>query len=258
MPEEVLLVDKKDYICTLTLNRPEKHNALTPQLLQQLTNILISIKDDKGVRVVIIRGAGNKAFSAGFDISMLGESYQGGGDYLQEALKAIREYPAPVIAMINGFALGGGCEIAVNCDLRIASDNAQFGMPQAKLGMMESYQAIQRFLNIVGVAYTKEIFFTGRMIEATRAKEIGLVNQVVPARDLERVCYSLAQEIAANAPLSVRGSKFITEKCLSYQTLPPQVEEEIQEIVTRIFQSEDCKEGMAAFIEKRKPCFTGK
>lgn len=258
MLEEVLLTDKREYICTITMSRPEKHNALTPQLLEKLTKTLTSLKEDKDVRVVIIRGAGNKAFSAGFDISMLGQSYQGGEDYLQNALTSIRESPVPVMAMINGFALGGGCEIAVNCDLRIASDNARFGMPQAKLGMMESYQAIQRFLNIVGVAYTKEIFFTGRMIEALRAKEMGLINQVVPGKDLEEVCYGLAREIATNAPLSVRGSKIIVEKCLAYQALPQQVEKEIQEIVTAIFRSEDCKEGMAAFIEKRKPRFTGR
>jgi enoyl-CoA hydratase/carnithine racemase len=258
MPEEVLLVDTKDYICTLILNRPQKHNALTPRILQQLRETLISFKEDKGIRVVIIRGAGDKAFSAGFDISLLGGQSEGEEDYLQEALKSIRDCPVPVIAMINGFALGGGCEIAVNCDLRIAGDNARFGMPQAKLGMMESYQAIQRFINIVGVTHTKEIFFTGRMIEAPYAKEMGLVNQVVSGKDLGEVCYNLAQEIAANAPLSVKGSKAIIEKCLGCQALTPQVEKEIQEIVTDIFRSQDCKEGMSAFMEKRKPRFTGK
>lgn len=258
MTEDILLFDKKDYIGTLTLNRPQKHNALTPQLLQQFRETLISLNEDEGIRVVIIRGAGDKAFSAGFDISMLGGQSEGEEDYLQEALKSIRDCSVPVMAMINGFALGGGCEIAVNCDLRIASDTARFGMPQAKLGMMESYQAIQRFLNIVGLAHTKEIFFTGRMIEAPQAKEIGLVNQVVPQKDLEGFCYSMAREIASNAPLSVKGSKAIIEKCLGYQSLTHKVEKEIQGIVADIFRSEDCKEGMVAFMEKRKPRFTGK
>src|SRR3972149_2850104 len=198
MTEDILLVDKKDYIYTLTLNRPQKHNALTPQLLQQFRETLISLNEDEGIRVVIIRGAGDKAFSA------------------------------------------------------------RFGMPQAKLGMMESYQAIQRFLNIVGLAYTKEIFFTGRMIEAPQAKEIGLVNQVVPQKDLEGFCYSMAREIASNAPLSVKGSKAIIEKCLGYQSLTHKVEKEIQGIVADIFRSEDCKEGMVGFMEKRKTRFPWK
>jgi enoyl-CoA hydratase len=257
MKKEVLLVNKKDYICTLTLNRPHKHNALTPQILQELEQNLISFQEDGQIRVVIIRGAGDKAFSAGFDISMLDQTYQNGEDYLQNALKSIRDCPVPVIAMVNGFALGGACEITVNCDLRIANDQALFGMPQAKIGMMESYQAMQRFINLVGVAYTKEIFFTGRMIGASQAKEIGLVNQVVPSKDLKKVCYDLANEITANAPLTVKGSKFAIEKCLSYETLAPEVIQEIQDVVTKIFQSKDYKEGMAAFMEKRKPKFTG-
>ena len=258
MAEKELLVEKQDYIATLTINRPQKHNALTPQILQQIQKNMISFKEDDEVRVVIIRGAGNKAFSAGFDISILNQTYHVGENYLQNAIKSIQECPVPVIAMVNGFALGGACEIAVNCDLRIASDNAVFGMPQAKLGVMESYQAIQRFLNIVGVALTKEIFFTGRMIESKQAKEIGLVNQVVPVQDLENVCYSLAQEIATNAPLPVRCSKFVIEKCLNYQILPSEVEKEIQDVVDNIFRSDDYKEGMTAFLEKRKPNFTGK
>ena len=258
MEEDVLLVDKKDYICTLTLNRPQKHNALTPRILQQLQKNLVSFQDDDEVRAVIIRGAGDKAFSAGFDISILDQTHQSGEDYLQNALKSIRDCPVPVIAMVNGFALGGACEIAVNCDLRIANDRAQFGMPQAKIGMMESYQAMQRFINLVGVAFTKEIFFTGRMIGSTQAKETGLVNQVVPSKDLEKVCCDLANEITVNAPLTVKGSKFVIERCLSCQTLTSEAEQEIQDVVTKIFRSNDYKEGMAAFMEKRNPNFTGK
>jgi enoyl-CoA hydratase/carnithine racemase len=160
--------------------------------------------------------------------------------------------------MIYGYAVGAGLELAVTCDLRLAADSARLGITPAKLGVAYSPTGIQKFLNLVGIAHTKELFYTGRLFDAQRAKEMGLVDYVVPASELAATTYELAQEIAENAPLSVSGAKLTVSKLLSYQVLRPEDEAELRELQARAMRSEDLKEGQRAFMEKRKPKFVGR
>jgi enoyl-CoA hydratase/carnithine racemase len=177
---------------------------------------------------------------------------------LLRGLEVISEYRYPVIAMVNGFTLGAGCELAATCDLRIASDKAKFGMPPAKLGVLYSFSGHRRFVNLVGEANAKELFLTGRMVDAHKAKEMGLVNYVVSEDDLLSATYDLAREIIENAPLSVSGAKILINKSVSSPMPTPEDEAMAEELINRCFSSEDLKEGQKAFKEKRKPVFRGK
>jgi enoyl-CoA hydratase len=265
MEDNLLLIERKDRISTLILNRPEKRNALSPPLLFQFADALNQIKEDGEIRCLVIRGAGDKAFSAGYDISELPtdripEKTKAlrGKNPLPLALQAIVDFPYPVIAMLNGHAFGGGCELATACDLRIAAETARLGMPPAKLGIVYTWAGIIRFINIVGLANAKEIFFTGRAYEASRAKEMGWIHYVVPPDQLASFTYQMAQEISENAPLSVRGLKVIFQKCLGYQKIDPQAAKEMEALRDQSFRSEDLLEGQRAFLEKRRPTFRGR
>lgn len=263
MTDELLLVEKKDMVCTLTINRPEKRNSLSPALLFKLADTMNELNNDDDVRCVIIKGAGDKAFSAGYDISEIPNTPEGRErmqktNPLPTGLKAVSNYRYPVIAMINGYAMGAGCELSVTCDLRIASDKSVFGMPPAKLGVLYSASGMQRFINLVGLGYTKEIFLTGRRINAQHAFEMGLINQLIPESELEEVTYGIAEEIAANAPLSVMNTKKGLELILKQQALDAETNELYQAMVEQCFASEDLKEGQKAFLEKRKPKFVGR
>lgn len=263
MSEEVLLMDKKDMVCTLTLNRPDKRNSLSPTLLFKLADALNELNGDDSVRCVVIKGAGDKAFSAGYDISEIPNTPEGRErlqktNPLQTGLKGVTDYKYPVIAMINGFAVGAGCELSVTCDMRIASAKSVLGMPPAKLGVLYSASGIQRFINLVGVGNTKEIFYTGRLIKADRALGMGLINQLVAEEELEAVTYDIATEIAGNAPLTVSNTKKGLELILKYQAMSGQDHEIYQAMVEQCFSSHDMKEGQKAFLEKRKPNFIGR
>ena len=235
MSEDELLVEKKDHICTFTINRPERRNALTPEIMFRLGDTLNDLRDDSEVRAVVIRGSGEKSFSSGM--------YLGGGRASWEAARArkvhpiqyitdcVVDYPGPVIAMIYGYAVGAGLDLAVSCDLRLAADDARMGMPPARLGGIYNASAIQRFINLVGPARTKELFFTAKLIEAARAAQIGLVDHIVPAGELVSATYELAGTIAANAPLAVRGTKTVVAKLLACQRLSPEDEVEIQALM---------------------------
>jgi len=258
----VLLVDKAENICTMTINRPERRNALNVEVLYRLGDTLTALKDDPEVRVVIIRGAGEKAFSAGMDIGRIPtvaeEAAQRGVNPIDYAMDSIISYPYPVIAMIYGAAMGAGCDLAVTCDLRIADDAARMGINPVKLGVVYPPSGIQRLINLVGLPRAKELFFTGRFIDTQRAKEIGLVNQVVPAEELSSVVYDMAREIAGNAPLAVSATKTIINKLLKYQRLSAEDEAEIMALIATVMTSEDAKEGPLAFLQKRKPEFKGR
>ena len=266
MNDKLIIVEKQDRICTITLNRPEKRNSLSPALLLQFIKVMNSLNDDQETRVVVIRGAGNEAFSSGYNIFDIPKGMSPDDmealkkiNPLLRCLEVITEYSYPVIAMINGFALGAGCEFAATCDLRVATDKAKFGMPPAKLGVLYSFSGHRRFVNLVGEANAKELFLTGRMIDAQRAKEMGLVNYVVSEDNLLSVTYDLAREIAAeNAPLSVSGAKTLIDKCVSSPIPTAEDKALAEDLINRCFSSEDLKEGQKAFKEKRKPNFQGK
>jgi enoyl-CoA hydratase/carnithine racemase len=265
LAEELLLVQKEGNICTLTINRPERRNSLNPEILLKLGDTLNALKEEGEVRVVVIRGVGEQAFSSGYDIGRIGTG--GGGapeetgprrNPLEYGMNSVLFYPYPVIAMIYGYAVGAGLELAVSCDLRLAADNARLGITPAKLGVVYSPSGIQKFLNLVGIAHTKELFYTGRLIDAQRAKEKGLVDYVFPAMELESATYGLAREMAENAPLSVSGAKTTISKLLSHQVLRPEDEAGLRELQARAMRSEDLREGQRAFMEKRKPNFVGR
>ena len=263
MAEELLLVQKEGHICTLSINRRQKRNSLNPELLLQLGYTFNSLKQDDDIRVVVIRGAGEECFSSGYDIGRIpsGETQEVTGpqqDPLEYGMSSISGYPYPVIAMIYGYAVGAGLELAVTCDLRLAADTAQLGIPAAKVGVVYSHTGILRFMNLVGMAATKELFYTGKLYAAKRAKEIGLVDHVVSTQELASVTYDLAREIAENAPLAVSGVKTTISKLMKYQTPNSEDEAELRKLQSQALLSDDLKEGQRAFFEKRKPRFVGR
>ena len=264
MEPNELILERLEGFCALTINRPEKMNSLSPDLLLKIKEVLDSLSGDRAIRAVVITGAGDKAFSAGYDFSafptkVTPESKDNWKKniYLEACVESISFYTYPVIAMINGYSFGGGCELAISCDIRIASDKATFCMPPAKLGLVYSPQGIKNFINIIGFAHTKEIFFTGRRFDAQRAKEIGLVNHVVPSTDLKAFTYDMAQEISENAPLSLSAAKLTISKFMNLAQLSEKDEEVIGALRLRAFESHDLKEGRRALKEKRKPRFRG-
>jgi len=259
----LILVEKKERICTVTLSRPEKRNALSPLMLSQIAETLNKLREEGEIRCLIIRGAGEKAFSAGIDLSDIPsdpkpEPAPEGKHPLQVGIDAIIDFPFPVLAMINGYAFGAGCDLASACDIRIASESALFSMPPAKLGILYHPEGILRFINLIGLANAKEMFFTGRIYKAPQAREMGLVNYVVPADQLASFTYQMAQEISENAPLSLSSLKTVFHVCLKHQGIAPEDVRDFQEIRGRILRSEDLKEGQRAMREKRKPVFQGR
>ncbi len=256
-----LLVEEKNLICTLTLSRPEKRNLVTPKMLLKIHKELKRLGDEGKVRCVVIRGAGDKAFSSGYDIAAIGENdmmrdYE--GDHpLIIAGKSIESFPYPVIAMINGHAFGAGLELAVTCDYRVCVEDAKLGMPPAKLGVIYTYSGIRKFLNLIGIGYTKEMFLIGNPIDADKALRIGLVNEVKDRSEIEEYTYSLANETASNAPLAMKTMKYTINKWQRNQTLDPVDEETLTQMILEVQSSDDYKEGQKAFAEKRKPVFKG-
>jgi len=258
---EPLIVERQGRVCTFTINRPDKRNSVNPEIIVRLGDALSALKDEDEVRAVVLRGAGTGAFSAGYDIGRIGGVPQEAGprgNPLEYGLEAIASYPYPVIAMVYGYALGGGCHIAATCDLCIAADTAFFSMAPVKLGLVYPIEGYQFFVRRLGLGYAKELFLTGRQVPAQRAREMGLVHQVVPEGELEATVYALAQELAEeNAPLAMRGSKLIINR-LAAGPLTEEEEQEFRRWVAGAFLSEDAKEARAAFREKRKPQFSGR
>jgi enoyl-CoA hydratase len=255
-----LLIERDEAVAIVTFNRPKVLNALNTQTLTELASAMQSFKDDPGVRAIVITGAGEKSFVAGADINELavlspvaGKEHARRG---QQIFDAIEQLGKPVIAAINGFALGGGCELAMACTLRIAADTARFGQPEINLGLIPGYAGSQRLPRLVGKGMALEILLTGDMISAQRACEIGLVNRVVPAADLLGEAKKLAHTLAAKAPIAVRYILDAVHQGL--ETPFAQGEYLETALFGTIASSEDMREGTKAFLEKRKAAWQGK
>jgi enoyl-CoA hydratase/carnithine racemase len=259
------LVQKKSNICTLTLNRPEKKNSLSLELIEQIKSTMEELAEDDGVRTVILRGAGDQAFCSGFDIGSLPTQSKGDAeqrlkslDQVESLFQRLIRFPYPVIAMLNGFAFGLGCELAMCCDIRIGIEDIRMGVPPVKLGMVYPWTGLQRFIQNIGLQSTKEMFFTGRTYTGLRIKELGLVDYLVPGDELEEFTYGMAEEIAGNAPLALKGTKKVINLLMQSNRLDETQTREAQTIFNTTLLSEDMQEGQAAFLEKRKPRFKGR
>jgi enoyl-CoA hydratase/carnithine racemase len=252
-----ILYTIKDGVATVTLNRPEKRNALNSALLDGMTNIFTRIETDPSVRVVVIRGEG-KAFCSGLDLRELSSRQTGGGDPEFGVIQVFRQIERsrhPTLAMVHGDALAGGCELALHCDLRVASEGARFGMPLARLGLVVPFPLGQKLVEIIGPAFTKQILLTGQPIDAQRAYEIGMIHQLVSTSELEAATYALARTIADNAPLSLAGMKATILRAISLRETIDY--KDLAELVNRARKSADAQEGVKAMLEKRKPAFRG-
>lgn len=255
-----ILVTIEGSICTLTLNRPKKRNSLTIKTLELLRDEILRLGEISDIRCLVIRGNGDKAFCSGYDIdSISDEEIAIENDHpLTEAMKAVKSYPLPVIAMINGHAFGAGLELAVACDIRVCVADAKIAIPPAKLGVTYHYGGIKQFLNLVGPGFTRELFLTGNSVNAERALEKGLVDHVVGRDELEKFTYALAEGISENAPLSMISMKKMINIWEEENPLSKENENLIKSLLSMVRKSKDSKEGKKAFIEKRKPVFKGK
>ena len=257
-----LIARRDGSIGWIVFNNPERHNATSFEMWQSIPLALSAFAADPEVRVVIFRGTGDKAFSAGADISQFkekrssAEAVQAYNDAADAASRALRECPKPTIAMIRGYCIGGGTAVAVGCDLRIAGAGARFGVPAARLGLGYRFEGIRRLAAIVGPAYTAEIFFTARQFTADEALQMGLVNRVVSDDEVERSVLDTAGVISANAPLTIAAVK----RALIELGKDPAARDLAlcQRMVESCFASEDYREGQAAFMEKRKAQFKGR
>ncbi len=263
--ERLIAVERRENIAIITLNRPEKYNALTPALMVGLHEALAELAKQDAIRCLVIRGTGDKAFCSGYDLGQLptsmtpeiAELLKENPNPLALGLDAITAFPYPVIAMLNGVAIGAGCELAITCDIRIGADDIRMGMPPAKLGLVYAPSGIRKFLDLVGPANTREIFFTAKFVDARRALEMGLVNYLLPRDQLEEFTLGMAADIAEKAPLAVRGMKRIINLLLERGQLDEAGNAEAGTLIASSLTSEDLKEGQRAFLEKRQPFFRG-
>ena len=255
---ENILVEKRGRVAVLTINRPDKLNALNEKTHREGVAALDALKTDEEVRVVVIKGAGEKSFIAGADISEFAEKTpeeQRQTMLSRSLFNAIDVFPKPVIAMINGFCLGGGNELALACDLRICSEKSRFAQPEINLGIICG-GGTQRLTRLIGETRAMQLILTGDMIDAPTALQFGLVNAVHMAEELEAKTMELAEKIAEKAPLALRYSKEAV-KLASRSNLDEGLRREI-DLFALVFATEDKQEGVAAFLEKRKPEFKGK
>ncbi len=250
-------------VARLTLTNPEKRNALSHPVLDAIAETLPRLDHGIDLRCVVITGEG-RAFSAGYDIGAIpDESFERDAEALvahpfTAAMEAVSAHPYPVVAALNGHCLGGGLELAIRCDLRLCAAEAKLGMPPAKLGLIYAHTGLERFIETIGLPRTKELFLTGRNVGGARAEEIGLVHELHPAAEIEAASLELAAEIAANAPLSTKGNKLVIETLQRFPRLSPKQEEELVELRRSCFSSEDFREGIAAFADKRQPRWRGR
>jgi len=256
-----MLSRRDGHVGYVIFNNPERHNAVSLEMWAATSAILEEFAKDADVRVVVLTGAGGKAFVSGADISKF-ESERSNKENIDrynvavdKANTAVYEFPKPTIAMIRGYCIGGGVGLALCCDMRICSDNSKFGVPAAKLGLGYGYKGIKKLVDVVGPSFAKEIFYTARQFTAAEALTMGLVNRMLPEAELEKYVKDYAETISGNAPLTVDAVKYIVG-----ETVKPESEQNLQkcaDLVAQCFASKDYIEGRKAFMEKRKPAFTG-
>src|SRR6266581_1101779 len=256
-----MLARKDGRVGYVIFNNPERHNAVSLDMWDATSRILEGFANDEEVRVVVLTGAGGKAFVSGADISKFEseratlEATRRYDASVEKAYTGIQQFAKPTIAMIRGYCIGGGVGLAVCCDLRICSGNSRFAIPAAKLGVGYRYAGLKRLSDLVGPAFAKEMFFTARQFDAEEARAMGLVNRVVPEAELESYVKNYADTIAGNAPLTVSSVKYIVGEVVKEES-----ERDLAraaELVKKCFDSKDYVEGRTAFMEKRKPVFTG-
>lgn len=260
MAGNTLIFEKEGNTAIVTINRPRYLNALNKEVLDELSQVIDEVSSDEEIHVVILTGAGGKAFVAGADIAYMqnmtaleGRAF---GRLGQSILRKLEYMPRPVIAAINGYALGGGCELAMACDIRVASDKSQFGQPEVSLGVIAGFAGTQRLPRLIGKSWAKELLFTGDMINAQEAYRIGLVNRVVPEEKLMEVCRELANKIISKGQVAVRLCKAAVDEGLEMDVDKAMTHE--ADLFGLCFATQDQREGMTAFLEKRKPKFIGK
>ena len=258
MSEKLALDHPAEGVARLTISNPERRGALDHEILDALAAHARTLD----ARCLVIRGSG-EVFSAGYDIGNLEEQgFEESAERLvahpfQEAIEALDSYRYPVLAALNGHAIGGGLELALTCDIRIAARGIRVGMPPAKLGLIYSHTGLARFIDVCGVANTAQLFFVGANVDAERALAMGLVNELVDPSELDARALELASEIASNAPLSLAGNKRII-RALRERPLAQDVERELVELRESCFRSEDFREGVRSFAEKRPPVWRGR
>jgi enoyl-CoA hydratase len=256
---ETITIERRDKVAILTINRPDKLNALNKQVHSEAVAALDDLRRDESVRVLVITGAGEKSFVAGADIGEFeGQTPSSQRDLFHEKtlFNTIDTFPKPVIAMVNGFCLGGGNELSMACDIRICSENARFSQPEINLGIMCGGGGTQRLPRLVGEGRAIEMVLTGDMIDAATAERFGLVNHVYPSSDLEAKTMELAKKIAEKAPIALQLSKEAV-KFAAKSNLDEGLRREV-DLFAICFSTEDKQEGVSAFLEKRKPVFKGK
>ena len=257
---DFIKVEREDGgIAVLTIDRQEKLNSLNSQVLEEIKQALLDLQDDPP-RVMLVTGAGERSFVAGADIAAMNEMSPLGAkrfsELSHEAMELLDRSLVPTIAAVNGFALGGGCELALACDIRIAAENALFGFPEVTLGILPAMGGTQRLPRLVGPGIAKELIFSGQRIDAEEARTFNLVNRVVPEGEALNAARELAEEIAANGPVAVRHAKAAANKAQDVD-LTSGLEYETDQFAL-LFGTEDAREGMGAFAEKREPEFKGR
>ena len=253
-----ILVARDGLVATITLNRPDKRNALTTGMIARLHGEIERLATDGEARAVVLRAAG-AAFCAGLDLRELAEQRAAGAaetHTLEEALHVLEALPQPTIAVVQGDAVAGGCELALHCDLRLAGDAARFSMPLARIGLAVPVRLVWKLVETIGQAATRELLFTGEAVDAATAHALGLVNRVVPAADLERTATVLAEQIARNAPLSLRAMKASAQRLAEQRRAIAR--DDLEELARQVRASADLQEGLAAQRERRAPVFRGR
>jgi enoyl-CoA hydratase len=258
MAFDTLLLDVADQVATITINRPDKRNALNTAVRREIVDALDQLRADDRARVVIITGAGDKAFVAGADIAEFAERtplQQRDAMQGRRVFDEVAAYPKPTIAMINGFALGGGCELALACDIRVAARSARFGQPEVRLGLIPGGGGTQRLPRLIGTGRALRLILTGDLVDAEEAYRIGLVDVLADEDELHARTMELARSMAAHSPVALRLAKNAVAAALETPLAAGLALE--RELFITAFASDDRREGVSAFLEKRSPTFTG-